>query len=178
MRGDCVVMGTNLFILLAAEAILVMLVTIIAGVVTTVLMIKKKRMYEEKMKEAEAYVLAKKQQNDMQYKKIISLTPKELDEYLGIVFGYFLEVNTVSRVSEKDPDASVKLYANTLSSMMSYIGEENIEALDYYYGSDYLSKWCELRYALLENRRILSPIINKTYSFDNPITTQKENTAG
>ena len=130
--------------------------------------------YEEKTKEANAYAAKIKQQTDMQYKKVIQFTPKELDEYLGLLFGYFLELNSEARVSEKDPDANMKLYANTLSSMLDYLGDESIEALDYYYGTSYIEKWCQLRYMLLENRRIVSKVINKEYDF----TAVQNNTTG
>ena len=121
--------------------------------------------YEKRVKEADTYAAKVKQQTDLQYKKLISLTPRELDEYLGLLFGYFLELNSEARVSEKDPDANVKLYANTLSSMLEYVGDETIQALDYYYGDSYVEKWCQLRFMLLENRRIASKIINKEYDF-------------
>ena len=130
--------------------------------------------YEEKTKEANSYVAKIKQQTDMQYKKVIQFTPKELDEYLGLIFGYFLELNSEARVSEKDPDANVKLYAHTLSSMLEYLGDESVQALDYYYGSSYVEKWCQLRFMLLENRRIASKIINKEYDF----TAVQNNTTG
>ena len=95
--------------------------------------------------------------------KIVTLSPKELDDYMGTLFGYCLELSSVERVAEKDPDAPVRLYGNTLNSFMEYLGEENIRALDYHYGAGYIERWAQMRYRLLENRGQLSKIINKDF---------------
>lgn len=95
--------------------------------------------------------------------KIVTLSPKELDSYMATIFGYCLELSSIERVAEKDPDAPVRLYGNTLNSFMEYLGEENIKALDYHYGTGYLERWAQMRYRLLENRGQLSKIINKDF---------------
>ena len=76
--------------------------------------------------------------------KIITLSPKDLDDYMGTIFGYCLELSSVERVAEKDPDAPVRLYGNTLNSFMEYLGEENIKALDYHYGTGYIERWAQI----------------------------------
>lgn len=95
--------------------------------------------------------------------KLINLSPKELDDYMGTIFGYCLELSSIERVTEKDPDAPVRLYGNTLNSFMEYLGEENIKALDYHYGEGYLERWAQMRYRLLENRGQLNKIIHKQF---------------
>lgn len=159
-------MGTaGSFYLILICMISVLFILTVVNAVVLVIVFQRREIYKNKIKEAETYAANIKNQTDMKYKKLIQLTPKELDEYFGLIFGYFLELNSEARVSEKDPDATTKLYANTLSSMLEYIGEETISALDYYYGTGYVEKWCQLRYMLLENRRIMSKIINKTYDY-------------
>ena len=140
--------------------------------------VEMKAEYENKLKEIDVYQNEMKKRTDMQYKKLISLTPSQLDEYLGMIFGYFLELESVTKISEQDPDGATKLYAGVLKRMFDYIGTDTVEALDYYYGTGFLERWCEVRYSLLENRRILSPILKQTYAFENRVTQETKNKAG
>lgn len=114
------------------------------------------------------------EENVVKNKKLITMSPKELDDYLGMTFGYFLELNAASYVSERDPDAAIKLYSKCLVDIFEYIGEDGVSALDTYYGQGYLEKWCHVRYSLLENRRVLSRIINRTYQYDAPVPKPEE----
>ena len=163
----------EIFYLIIISMISILFVLIGASIGFFIIAYKRKETYKNKIKEAEAYAVDIKKKTDMQYKKLIQLSPKELDDYLGMIFGYFLELNAESRVSERDHEVVTKLYASTLSSMLEYLGEDVIEAFDYYYGKEYIEKWCQLRYLLLENRRTLSKVINKTYDYN---AVQQNNT--
>lgn len=154
-----------IFYLIIISMILLLFVLIIAAGICFIIFRKRKEIYKDKIKEAETYVADVKKRTDMQYKKLIQLSPKDLDEYLGLIFSYYLELNSESRVSEKDPAVVTKLYATILNSMLEYLGDDVVEALDYYYGEEFVEKWCQLRYLILENRRTLSKVINKSYNF-------------
>lgn len=106
----------------------------------------------------------KKLDKDVQnkYNRIALLSIGEFDNYMTKVFSMCMELASAESISDKDPDAAVKLYARTLERVITYLGPETIRALDYFYGKDYLVRWCELRYNMLNSRRYLPKIISKT----------------
>ena len=116
----------------------------------------------------------------MKNKKIISLTPDQLDNYLGMIFGNCLEIASATKVSERDPNATETLYTYALKDMMEYVGEEQLIALDYYYGEGFLEKWCQMRFNLLNLRGMLNPVIKKefTYNTVNEAIATKEREKG
>lgn len=116
--------------------------------------------------DAKKYAEKMKARTDAKYNKYIALTPQELDERLGVLFAAQLELCSVSAVAETDPEAIGKLYALAVAGLLNYIGPESIAAIEYYYGSNYVVRWCELKYKLLENRGILSKIIDKEMYLD------------
>lgn len=93
--------------------------------------------------------------------RVISLPVNEFENYLFRVYSSMLEITSAKDVSDKDPNAITILYAKSLEAMIAYLGNETTEAIDYYYGKDYLYRWCELRFKLLENRGALPNIISK-----------------
>ena len=111
--------------------------------------------------QAKQHMLDVKNRTEEKYNKYISLTPQELDDRLINIFALQLELSAVSDISEKDPDAPGLLYGHALEGMMRFIGNHSIDAIDYYYGEDYISKWCEMHYRILENRGVLSKIITR-----------------
>lgn len=112
-------------------------------------------------KQAKQHLLDVKKRTEEKYNKYIALTPAEFDERLIKIFSTQLELCAVSDVSEKDPDATGVLYAHALEGVMRFIGTRSIDAIDYYYGTDYISRWCEVHYRILENRGILSKVITR-----------------
>ena len=98
------------------------------------------------------------------YNKVAALTVFELDQYLGQIFSICLEAASAEAVSDKDPNAAVILYAKALEKLQVYLGEDTIAALDYFYGKDYLIHWCEIRYSLLNTKKVLSGIIDRSQS--------------
>lgn len=96
------------------------------------------------------------------YNQIASLPPVELDRYLSNMFAKCLELNSAAYVSDNDHEAREKLYARATADMLAYLGTETIDAINYRYGTDYIYRWCEINYKLLENRGTLVSIINKT----------------
>ena len=78
-----------IFYLIIISMILLLFVLIIAAGICFIIFRKRKEIYKDKIKEAEMYVADVKKRTDMQYKKLIQLSPKDLDEYLGLIFSYF-----------------------------------------------------------------------------------------
>lgn len=111
-----------------------------------------------------AKLVDKRTQNKVN--RVISLSANEFENYLFRVYSSMLEVVSAKDVSDKDPNAITILYAKSLEAMITYLGSETVEAIDYYYGKDYLFRWCELRFKLLENRGTLPNIIAKRASAD------------
>lgn len=104
----------------------------------------------------------------IQTNKIANMSPDELDKYLSMMFGNCLEIVSTAKISERDPDGDVKLYAGTLEQLTNYLGEDTVRALDFYYGEGYLERWCQMRYNLLNIRGQLYPIINKQFTYASP----------
>lgn len=98
------------------------------------------------------------------YNKIAALSVFELDNYLGQIYSICLDLAAAEAVSNKDPNAAVILYAKSLEKIQLYLGEDTITALDYFYGKDYLIHWCETRYSLLNTKKVLNGIIERTQS--------------
>lgn len=96
------------------------------------------------------------------YNRVALLNISEFDQYMTKVFSMCMELATKESVSEKDPDAAVKLFAKTLERVEVYLGTETITAIDYFYGKDFLIRWCEMRFNLLNSRMYLPKIIDKS----------------
>lgn len=96
------------------------------------------------------------------HNKIAAMTMQELDQYLSMIYAHILLLSSDQEISERDPSSVLKLYGISLESMITYIGDRNIEILDYYYGKNMLIKWCELKYKTLEHFGIIPKIVDKT----------------
>lgn len=104
------------------------------------------------------------------FNKIATLSIEEFDAYMSKLFSICMELSSVEKVSDKDPIAPEVLYAETLKRLMVYLGPETLHAIDYYYGENYLSRWCETRYTLLNNRGYIAKVVTRDIYADS-ITT-------
>ena len=111
--------------------------------------------------DAREHVKMIKERTAKQYNKFIGLSPDELDQFLAKIYSFELELAAVSNISEKDPSAEEKVYETAKEAVLDYLGSETISAIDYYYGTGYVIRWCELRFRYLENTGILKQIIDK-----------------
>ena len=125
---------------------------------------KYKKMQEELVKKIE--IRTKKE-----YNKIALMSPKDLNTYLTQTFAKMLEVESQARVSEKDFEATTKLFAYSLVALMDFLGPETIDAIDYYYGKDYVQRWAQYSYRLIEARRLTDSVVNKTMIYES-LTSQ------
>lgn len=104
-----------------------------------------------------------KKYTSMEQNKYASMTLSELEPVLQSLYSQQLSIISAQLISENDPNARDILYAKSLEAMITYLGPETIEALDYYYGKNFITRWCETKYFLLENAAVISEIIdNKT----------------
>lgn len=94
-----------------------------------------------------------------QYNKIATLPYDEFNSYMIATFSKAMEVVANREISKSDPDGDVSLYALATAEMVKYIGPETIEAIEYYYGKDYITRWSLLSYEMLEKRGIIKAII-------------------
>lgn len=111
------------------------------------------------------------------YNQIASLPPKELDAYLAVIFAKHLELNSASYVSSNDYEAKNKLFLRASADTVLFLGEGTIDAINYRYGNDYVYHWCEMTYKMLENRGLLTSIINQTM-YSEAITNNINNMSG
>lgn len=115
----------------------------------------------ELKKSINKYAELQKKRIDQSFNKFITLSPDELDKRLSTIFADQLELASATSVSEKDPNASVILYAKAFEGSIIFLGQKTIDAINYYYGDNYVIKWFETAYKILENRGLVSKIIQK-----------------
>jgi len=113
-------------------------------------------------KRAEKYAETIKLRTDRQYNKYASLTIMELEPILRAAYSQQLALASALAVTIKDPNAVDLLYTKSVDGLLVYLGQETIDALNYYYGDGFILRWCETQFKLLENEGIISEIIAKT----------------
>lgn len=101
-----------------------------------------------------------------EYNKIACLSPKELSSFLTVVFSRRLILVSEQEISEKQMNAHEELYARALAGTLEYLGQETVDAIEYYYGTNYIERWCHEAYLALEHDSIASSIINKERSVE------------
>lgn len=94
------------------------------------------------------------------FNKIATLGPDELTKYLSRIFKVQLVMAINEDYTDKDYQAIEKLYAGTLSRILKYIGPDTESAINYYYGSNYLIRWCENYFIELKNNGQLAKMIS------------------
>ena len=100
------------------------------------------------------------------YNAIATLPQQEFGNFLAISFAKMLELKSASQISEVDPEAEEKLYAEATAALIDYLGPDTIDAIDYYYGDDYIHRWAKASYMLLIKRGISKNIIKKETQFE------------
>lgn len=110
---------------------------------------------------------AKEQMNNAQAilrtlsNKYALMSPRELEAWLTTLFSQQIALASHTAVAEKNPDAVTILYYKSLERMIAYMGDDAIAALDMCYGDNYLVRWCELHFAMLDDAGIMGEIIEK-----------------
>lgn len=110
---------------------------------------------------ADDFVRAIEIQTRKEFNKIATLSPSELSRFLTVIFSRKLILCSDQHVSEHEPNAHETLYAYALGATLEYLGPETVEAIDYYYGKDYINRWCHEAYLELEHSNVASSIIAK-----------------
>lgn len=100
------------------------------------------------------------------YNAIATLPPKEFGEFLTTMFAKMLEIKSASQVSDADPKADERLYIEATGALIEFLGPETIDAIDYYYGADFIYRWTRNSYALLSKRGITTKIILKEMQYE------------
>lgn len=142
----------------------VMLVAGAAMCLCGIILIKHGRRYK---KMQEDLVKAVEIRTKKEYNKIALMSPQDLSAYLTQSFAKMLELESQASISEKDPDATTKLFAVSLAALLRFLGDETVAAIDYYYGKDYVQRWAEYSYRLIEARRLTDSVINKNMPYEN-----------
>ena len=55
------------------------------------------------------------------------------------------------------------VYAYAIKSLITYIGKTTEESINFFYGKDYIYRWCELRYNLMSQTGALSKLIDSIH---------------
>lgn len=100
------------------------------------------------------------------YNAIATLPPKEFGDFLAVMFAKMLEIKSASQVSEADPKADELLYTEATGALIEFLGQETVDAIDYYYGANYIYRWTKSSYALLHKRGLTVKIIAKEMQYE------------
>jgi hypothetical protein len=96
---------------------------------------------------------------ERKYNKIATMDVNELDTYLTGILSICIQIAYDADISEKDPDAEEKLYFSVLQRLQIYLGNDTVQAIEYFYGPQYLSRWVQLRYTYLSKTGALAKLI-------------------
>lgn len=99
----------------------------------------------------------------MEYNKIGTMKPEELDTWLDEIFTSCLKLSIAGHYTPKDPINGETVYAYAIKSLITYIGKTTEESINFFYGKDYIYRWCELRYNLMSQTGALSKLIDSIH---------------
>lgn len=122
----------------------------------------------QRNKLAKAHILMVKTETERKYNKIATMPPNDLEAYLSKIFAISVARASDTDVSDNDPDAASKLFFKTSERLINYLGPETVEAIEYYYGKDYIIRWCEMNYMNLTRNGVLAKIIKTGATTANP----------
>lgn len=143
--------------------IVILIFALCCLIVTAIRYVIRAREYHNEAKELVKKVEKRTQMN---YNKIVSLTPAELHTYLSNIFLQTLELASDGAVVENDPEAVERIYTIASANLIKYIGPETYDAIDYYYGKHYLIRWARQVFDILESRGVIEKIIRKEMNAD------------
>lgn len=103
----------------------------------------------------------------IEYNKIATMKPEDLDIWLDKIFTSCIKMSIAAHYTPKDPINGETVYAYALADMVNYIGPTTEEAINFFYGTDYIYRWCELQYKLMDQTGALSKLIENIYPVSN-----------
>lgn len=105
-----------------------------------------------------------KKEIERDYNKIATMSPEDLDNYLTRIMSMIIQITITTDIADNDPDAAAILYGHLALNIENYLGPETVEAIEYFYGKDYITRWCELTYNYLDSKGDLASIVKKAQS--------------
>ena len=93
--------------------------------------------------------------------RIVSMDPMDLQNYIKYQFHRALEVEANARISHNDKDRKERLYFYAMIRVYEHFGTDTVEAMNFYYGKEYLDRICLFHYRFLdETRGLIDKLIN------------------
>lgn len=123
------------------------------------------RLIREKTKvlaEAEKYAEDAKAAVDDKYNRYALLSPIDLHNTLVYIFAKQIELASARYITSEDKESAAKLYGYLVYEITTYLGSDNIDAIERYHGKGFILRWCELQYKILENSGVLAKVIDKS----------------
>lgn len=128
----------------------------------------------QRNKQAKLQSAQTKKRIEEKYNKIASLSPSEFDSYMTGLLSMMIQIVNDADISDRDPDAENKLYFHVLERLMVYLGTDTIQAIEYFYGKNYLTRWIQLRYTYLYKTTALQKLIAQRPSATDTLVNQLE----
>ena len=100
-----------------------------------------------------------------QYNKIAMLSVKDLNTYLAGIFARYMELNGELNTT-RDNLVYERLFAEVQADVLTFIGDETLAAIEYYYGEGYVEKWSKLAFLILEKRRKIGGVVDGTTNYE------------
>ena len=135
------------------------IVAFVIGVLTLIigiLYMRRGKTYHDTKK---ALLIEAEKRVKLQYNKIATLPAKDFMAYLAGIFSRYLELDG-ELGTNLDNMVQERLFANAQADVLHFLGEDTLEAIEYYYGHRFVEKWSNLAYLILEKRRKLGGVVN------------------
>ena len=133
----------------------------------------------QRNKLAKDHIKMVKRSTEVKYNKFAMMAPSELDQYLLKLFSMYIQISADNDVSDRDHNATEKLYFNVATRIITYLGPDTVSAIEYFYGDNYIMRWCELQFIYLNrNNKLITMIEQDRPTTSTDILETKENTPG
>lgn len=114
---------------------------------------------KKRYKDIDQYRATVQHSVQIEYNKIATMKPEDLDNWLDKIFTSCIKMSIAAHYTPKDPINGETVYAHALVEMIKYIGPTTEEAINFFYGTDYIYRWCEMQYKLMDQTGTLSKLI-------------------
>lgn len=113
------------------------------------------------IRDAEAKAQGIIKQAKAQVNQFASLPPNELNQELSRVWTNVITAEIIENISEKDSHGEEELYLRGMQRFLEYFSG-SIDAINIRYGEDYLIKWFDLHFDVMQAEGAIKNLIEAT----------------
>ena len=113
------------------------------------------------IRDAEARAQGIIKQAKAQVNQFASLSPNELNQELSRVWTNIITAEIIENISEKDSHGEEELYLRGMQRFLEYFSG-SMDAINIRYGNDYLIKWFDLHFDVMQAEGAITRLIEAT----------------